>query len=320
MHRDGRRAECLRTTESCRESSAAPRAATGVITAANSSQISDGAAALLCGTENVIAKLIGHHSVSMDFVDHFRGDETDFDYGWEERWIRDEGYSKIVPPAIKADKTMRCADNSLVYVTFFEGDKQAVVRTEKGGTPTTLTAATAGEPLTAEGGWSMTGDTANVKIEVPGKGWLTTAAPWERFPRRLFWLLAALGKMPRVKPSTKGEGHERRYFYGSVWAVTIGCTRATPSITASRTTSSILSPFSRATASVRCVAGSAAGVSARSVCTSTCSWAACATRASNSRPCPLNTRTVSPTRARNTRTRCPASSAYRSPRASATDV
>jgi hypothetical protein len=24
-----------------------------------------------------------------------------------------------------------------------------------------------------------------------------------------------------VKASTKGEGHERRYFYGSVWAVTI---------------------------------------------------------------------------------------------------
>ena len=36
-----------------------------------------------------------------------------------------------------------------------------------------------------------------------------------------FWLLGALGKLPRVKPSTKGEGHERRYFYGSVWAVTI---------------------------------------------------------------------------------------------------
>ena len=25
--------------------------------------------------------------------------------------------------------------------------------------------------------------------------------------------------MPRVKRSTKGEGHERRYFYGSMWAV-----------------------------------------------------------------------------------------------------
>ncbi len=33
------------------------------------------------------------------------------------------------------------------------------------------------------------------------------------------WILGALGQLPRVKPSTKGEGHERRYFYGSVWAV-----------------------------------------------------------------------------------------------------
>jgi hypothetical protein len=35
------------------------------------------------------------------------------------------------------------------------------------------------------------------------------------------WLLGALGQLPRVKPSTLGEGHERRYFYGSVWAVAI---------------------------------------------------------------------------------------------------
>lgn len=34
-----------------------------------------------------------------------------------------------------------------------------------------------------------------------------------------FWLLGTLGLLPRVKPSTQGEGHERRYFYGSVWAV-----------------------------------------------------------------------------------------------------
>jgi hypothetical protein len=33
------------------------------------------------------------------------------------------------------------------------------------------------------------------------------------------WVLGALGRLPRVKPSTKEEGHERRYFYGSVWAV-----------------------------------------------------------------------------------------------------
>jgi len=33
------------------------------------------------------------------------------------------------------------------------------------------------------------------------------------------WLLGVAGRLPRVKPSTQGEGHERRYFYGSVWAV-----------------------------------------------------------------------------------------------------
>ena len=35
------------------------------------------------------------------------------------------------------------------------------------------------------------------------------------------WALGAAGLLPRVKASTKGEGHERRYFYGSVWAVAI---------------------------------------------------------------------------------------------------
>jgi hypothetical protein len=35
------------------------------------------------------------------------------------------------------------------------------------------------------------------------------------------WLLGAIGQLPRVKRSTKGEGHERRFFYGSVWAVSV---------------------------------------------------------------------------------------------------
>lgn len=35
------------------------------------------------------------------------------------------------------------------------------------------------------------------------------------------WILGALGRLPRVKRSTQGEGHERRFFYGSVWAVCI---------------------------------------------------------------------------------------------------
>jgi hypothetical protein len=34
-------------------------------------------------------------------------------------------------------------------------------------------------------------------------------------------LLGVSGVLPRVRPSTRGEGTERRYFYGSVWAVTV---------------------------------------------------------------------------------------------------
>jgi hypothetical protein len=33
------------------------------------------------------------------------------------------------------------------------------------------------------------------------------------------WICGALGWLPRVGSSTKGEGTERRYFYGAVWAV-----------------------------------------------------------------------------------------------------
>jgi hypothetical protein len=35
------------------------------------------------------------------------------------------------------------------------------------------------------------------------------------------WVLGFAGRLPRVMASTKNEGHERRYFYGSVWAVCV---------------------------------------------------------------------------------------------------
>jgi hypothetical protein len=37
----------------------------------------------------------------------------------------------------------------------------------------------------------------------------------------LILVLGFAGRLPRVLRSTKGEGHERRYFYGSVWAVSV---------------------------------------------------------------------------------------------------
>ena len=60
----------------------------------------DGAASLLLGNDRVIAEFEGSFSVSYDFIDHFRGADRPFDYTWEERWARDEGYSKIVPQAV----------------------------------------------------------------------------------------------------------------------------------------------------------------------------------------------------------------------------
>lgn len=40
----------------------------------------------------------------------------------------------------------------------------------------------------------------------------------------LIVLLGIAGVLPRVRRSTKGEGWERRYFYGTVWAVTLAQT------------------------------------------------------------------------------------------------
>lgn len=74
-----------------------------------------------------------------------------------------------LPPAMKADVTMRCKDNSLVYVTFFQGDKMAVVKLAKDGPATKLTAAKEGDPLKAEG-YSLTGNPKNINLTAPGKG------------------------------------------------------------------------------------------------------------------------------------------------------
>ena len=74
-----------------------------------------------------------------------------------------------LPPVVRSDKVFRCKDNSLAYVTFFEGDTQAVVKDKPDGPATVLTAPAAGSPLTAAGGWSMTGKESGVMLTRPGK-------------------------------------------------------------------------------------------------------------------------------------------------------
>jgi 3-hydroxy-3-methylglutaryl CoA synthase len=60
----------------------------------------DGAAAVQIGNEDTLVDLVACHSKTIDFVDHFKGAGEEFDYNWEERWIRDEGYQKIAAPTI----------------------------------------------------------------------------------------------------------------------------------------------------------------------------------------------------------------------------
>jgi hypothetical protein len=60
---------------------------------------------------------------------------------------------------------------------------------------------------------------------VTGKWYLKQIYSYAYFPLcALILLLGAMGKLPRVGRSTKNEGTERRYFYGSVWSVSISQT------------------------------------------------------------------------------------------------
>ena len=62
----------------------------------------DASAAIVVGSGDVAANFLGGHTVNRDFVDHFRSEGEDFDYDWEERWVRDEGFLKVVPAAVNA--------------------------------------------------------------------------------------------------------------------------------------------------------------------------------------------------------------------------
>lgn len=60
----------------------------------------DAGGAVLVGEGDPIATLRGSHSVTLDFVDHFRATGEDYDYAWEKRWVRDEGFQKVMGGAV----------------------------------------------------------------------------------------------------------------------------------------------------------------------------------------------------------------------------
>jgi NAD(P)-dependent dehydrogenase (short-subunit alcohol dehydrogenase family)/uncharacterized OB-fold protein/putative sterol carrier protein len=101
----------------------------------------DGAAALMVGDTDVVAEYKGSYSLSMDFVDHYRGADKKYDYMWEERWTRDAGYGTIIPQAVdglfeKLGITMDDIDK-LVFPCFFKGDHRKIAQ-KLGATPEKL--------------------------------------------------------------------------------------------------------------------------------------------------------------------------------------
>ena len=73
----------------------------------------DGAAGALVGRGTPLATFVAHAGVHADLVDHFRASGQPHDYGWEERWVRAEGYLKIAVDTLRqclADAGVAAAD------------------------------------------------------------------------------------------------------------------------------------------------------------------------------------------------------------------
>jgi 3-hydroxy-3-methylglutaryl CoA synthase len=60
----------------------------------------DAGASVVVGTDNVIAEFKDSYSTTYDFVDHYRGEFAKFDRQWEDRWIRDIGFTQIIPETV----------------------------------------------------------------------------------------------------------------------------------------------------------------------------------------------------------------------------
>ena len=98
----------------------------------------DGAAALLVGDRDVIAEFKGSSTVSYDFVDHYRGAGKTYDYTWEERWLREEAYSKFIPEAVGGlFKKLGITMDDVQWVVFpciFKAEHKAIAK-KLGATP-----------------------------------------------------------------------------------------------------------------------------------------------------------------------------------------
>jgi len=73
---------------------------TGGISGFQEQSIGDGAAAFLVGDQDVIAEILGTHSVSDELSGTWRGQDDLFVRFWEDRMVQDKGYTPVLTQAI----------------------------------------------------------------------------------------------------------------------------------------------------------------------------------------------------------------------------
>jgi len=89
-------------------------------------QFGDGAAAFLVGDSDVVAELEGSYHFSSEFVDVWRKPEDTYMLTWEDRFIRDEGYTKMVPQAAKALlKKLQLTPKDITKAAFYGPDPRS---------------------------------------------------------------------------------------------------------------------------------------------------------------------------------------------------
>ncbi len=101
----------------------------------------DASAAFLIGASNVIASLEGSYSISYDFMGHWRAEGDRFDRTWEDRFVRDAGYTRLLPEVIsgllkKYDLNM--ADFSRVVYTCPYAKEHAAIGKQIGADPSRI--------------------------------------------------------------------------------------------------------------------------------------------------------------------------------------
>lgn len=118
-------------------------------------QFGAGAAAFTLGTEDVLVRHVSSLSSTAALVDHFRKAGSDFDYQWEERWIREEGYGKIVIGTINDLLERSCLDiNDVQYLVVGAPSASAVATIAKAAGFTGVVV----DPLKEECGYTGTAD------------------------------------------------------------------------------------------------------------------------------------------------------------------